>query len=185
MKDHCIQDLISQLNGVYLLSSMGNEEEARRQLMLMAELLRYKISRRDELVSVNTESSIAEGMMYLHASRFGSNLTTSISIQPGTEEQYIPHYLIMTFVENSFYHGFPGVEGPWVLDVAVTGSSATLHVSISDNGCGFDGEVCRTSDAYGTIGSLLKRLESLYGSSGSLTITRDQGTRVHACIPVT
>lgn len=183
MKDHCIQDLISQLNGVYLLSSMGNNEEARRQLKLMADILRYKISRRNELVSVKTESSMAEGMMYLQTSRFGSHLNTAISIQPGTEDRFIPHYLIMTFVENSFYHGLPGVEGPWNLSVSITGNAGTMRISIVDNGCGFDSS-CISDLGYGTIGSIRSRIDNLYGPAGSLTIISDQGTRIDAVIPM-
>ena len=181
MKNHLTDNLIAQLNGIYHLSAMGNESGARNQIKTLAETLRYKIRNRNEMVPLQQEFGVVRGFFSLFTARWGDEFKNSLEAQEEILDEYLPHYSIMSLVENSLFHAFEKHEGQRIVKVSAARCENGLTVWVEDNGCGFrpSGEEAG-GDEYGSLNSLKARLQALYGGEARLSFSPAPGSGTKA-----
>lgn len=204
MKSHELEDIVGVLNSVSNLCALGNIDESRRLLRGLTQFLRYKHSRREQVLPLADEIAMVRVLFELARARFGTGLAARLHVPDDCCDQwgacFIPQFSVLTFIENSILHAFSDREPPWELDVAV-GQATTqeeIVVSIRDNGAGmsledFDGEPPGTATpatpatpALSTMMSMVYRLRTHYGADrfAGLRSTPGAGTEVTLVFPL-
>ena len=95
-----------------------------------------------------------------------------------------PALTIATLVENAVKHGIgPAPEGGRIIVQARRLANSQLEVVVADTGVGFSGA---GGSGIGLV-NIRSRLQTLYGSQASLTLTANvpHGVRATMCLPCT
>lgn len=173
MKQHVVENLIAQLNCLSRVSALENAPETQSLAKSLVDTLRYRLTRRDQIVQGGTELAMVESFLRTVALRFEDRFELVITGRALIERRLVPHYVLMTFIENAVYHAFASTDRIRRLTIhavnrpCVGEGEGTLEVRISDNGIGFvptDEIVGPNPDAeYGTIASTVHRLSAHYG----------------------
>ena len=115
--------------------------------------------------------------------RFSSNLTYEIICPPGLNGVNIPGLIIEPLVENAIKHNLGKKKQPLHIEVKVRQENTRLHITVSDDGEGFD--VDKTESGFG-IYSIQERLKMIYENKYRLNIKPgdEKGTIVEIDIPL-
>ncbi|TVR03618.1 MAG: hypothetical protein EA403_06640 [Spirochaetaceae bacterium] len=188
MKRHVAEHLVGQLNALSRVATLENAHESQRMAKSLADALRYRVTRRDQVVRGATELAAVDALLSGVALRFGEQLESVINGRSLVEPLFLPHGAIMHFVENAIFHAFPNSEPPMRISLEAVPYLEGVRIVISDTGVGFSVTpelVEPRADAdYGTIASTAWRLLVHYrmpvlrveSSTGS-------GTRVELNLP--
>lgn len=115
--------------------------------------------------------------------RMEERLTTEIDVPEGLLSAEFPAMMVQTLVENAIKHGLePKPEGGR-LGVKAEVVHGKLSVTVADTGLGF-GRAATAGTGVG-LANIRERLQLLYGTKASLTITENPGggTRVVVAVP--
>jgi sensor histidine kinase YesM len=115
--------------------------------------------------------------------RMEERLATEIDVPDGLLSAEFPTMMVQTLVENAIKHGLePKPEGGQ-LSVKAAVVHGKLEVTVADTGLGF-GRAATAGTGVG-LANIRERLQLLYGSRASLTITENPGggTRVTVAVP--
>jgi len=108
--------------------------------------------------------------------RMGPRLTYRLELPPELESAPIPSMLLQPLVENAIKHGIEPKVGAGSIDVLAQRTADGVEISVVDTGLGLPpgSDVSMAADmATGSYGLLhvRERLQVLYGSKASLTLT--------------
>lgn len=115
--------------------------------------------------------------------RMEDRLSTAIDVPEGLMSAEFPPMMIQTLVENAIKHGLePKPEGG-SLRVQAEIVHGRLAVSVADTGLGF-GQAATAGTGVG-LANIRERLQLLYGTRATLTVTENPGggTRVTITVP--
>ena len=115
--------------------------------------------------------------------RMEERLVTEIAVPDGLLSAEFPPMMIQTLVENAIKHGLePKPEGG-LLRVAAEILHGKMAVSVADTGLGF-GRAATAGTGVG-LANIRERLQLLYGTRATLTVTENQpsGTVVTVTVP--
>ncbi len=129
------------------------------------------------LVTVTEEIDFLQSYIAIQRQRFGSRLTMDVHVDPATRNLLLPPLLLQPLVENSIQHGLSSLARPGRVTVDVTTDAALLHVSVRDDGIGFDGAARAKSVTKGLgLGVTRRRLQALFGDAHQIaTISSPAG----------
>lgn len=171
--------IISELNLISTMASLEKADKTKKLTNSVINYLRYRQSRQNQIIKLSEEIRYINELKYIQEVRYENILNCSIAIEKECESIYIPHYSIMTFVENAFYHAFKNKESDWNIDIKCIENGGYITVSIKDNGIGFKSKVYLdeqlNSSGYGTISSTYNRLINHYNFKSVLEIKSEQG----------
>ncbi|MES2130076.1 MAG: histidine kinase [Pseudomonadota bacterium] len=91
----------------------------------------------------------------------------------------IPPLMLISLVENAVTHGIEPKKGPVEIVVSVAQRGQQLALSVADDGVGFGGS---SSGSGIGLSNIHERLQHLYGSQGTLTLTARAQGGLEACI---
>lgn len=132
------------LNLICQMIDLGQETEARRMAVLASDYLRYLFSESLELVEISSELIHTESYLEIQKIRYGDAFTYYIEQDEETKNCLILPLVIQTFAENAVCHT---VSLDSSVDITITvcmeeeDEEKAVHISISDTGQGFPGEV--------------------------------------------
>jgi signal transduction histidine kinase len=115
--------------------------------------------------------------------RMEERLQTEVRVSDGLLSAEFPPMMLQSLVENAIKHGLePKAEGG-SLTVAAEIVHGKLAVSVADTGLGF-GKAATAGTGIG-LANIRERLQLLYGSAASLTVSENPGggTRVTITVP--
>jgi sensor histidine kinase YesM len=115
--------------------------------------------------------------------RMEERLATTIDVPEGLLSAEFPPMMVQTLVENAIKHGLePKPEGGQ-LSLKAEIVHGKLCVTVADTGLGF-GRAATAGTGVG-LANIRERLQLLYGTKASLTITENPGggTRVAIAVP--
>ena len=115
--------------------------------------------------------------------RMEERLTTEVAVPEGLLSAEFPPMMLQTLVENAIKHGLePKAEGGH-LRVAGEIVHGNLQMTVADTGLGF-GKAATAGTGVG-LANIRERLQLLYGSRATLTVTENQpsGTVVTITVP--
>ncbi|HLD52099.1 MAG TPA: sensor histidine kinase [Sediminibacterium sp.] len=150
--------LFNTINNIYYLSLIKSTKTA-DALLQLSDLLRYVLSEKENLVTLDKEYECLEKFIQLHKLRFPND---NIILEIGGKEEFaniqIPPMLLITFVENAFKHGDAGeIESPIEIKLAIHENQLTYSVKNKI------GKNISKNDSSGIgIPNLIKRLTLLY-----------------------
>ena len=170
MNDHFYDYLLKQLNGISRIAVMENAGKTQKEIIKLTEYIRYKFGRKKEIVKLQDELSAVNNLIALYISRMGDQLIYKEELVSGAKEIYLPHYTVMTFIENCLDHAFQTKEGIWEIRLTVESEKDGYLLIIEDNGEGFEGfdrsvngQISNTS-----IYSMLQKLSDYYNPEQDL-----------------
>lgn len=141
---------------------MENAEKTQLFTKQVIDNLRYRYCREGQIVKITEELEAAKNLLEMFKVRYGDVLSYKIDIDKTCVDIYIPHYTVLTFVDESIYKSFDKREGDFFIQVSVQKRNEYAEISITDNGKGFD-EVSYLNNEYGSVQSIKNRLTQHYG----------------------
>jgi len=168
--------LRSQVNPHFLFNTLNNiyslvyEQSPRAPdaMLQLSELMRYILYEKKELVSVSREWSYIENFIILQKLRFDHGLEVKLTVTGNTDQQWIPPYLLIPFIENAFKHG------------DFRNDPLNIRLNVSDRSMEFETSnriSTRNKDESGGIGmdNVKRRLELLYPGKHQLQFKTANG----------
>ncbi len=168
-----------------VLSLMDTDvDKARQMLMDLNEYLRISLDRtRQEMVTLSRELDLVRRYLTIFQIRMGSRLAFDITDHTGMPDLPFPPLVIQPLVENALKYGLePNVDGGKItIDCRVSGLN--LVITVSDTGTGLDATGVRAGIG---LNNVSRRLESIYGNTAQVTLTRNRpnGTIVTIQVPL-
>lgn len=151
MNPHTIYNTISMIEGV---AYMNDDFEVSELCIRFSKMLRYLSDFSRDTYTILDEVSHLENYAFLVQKRYDGKLKIQISVQEGLDAEIIPKFTLQPLAENCVKHGFRSSNDRFVVNVTVSGDSASWHIKISDNGSGF------TTKSLETISKQLKECDA-------------------------
>ena len=190
-------------NTLNMIGSMADLEDAlttEKMTQSLAQLFRYNLNTREQIVPIDMELRIAENYMYLQKMRFGSRIQYKVVAPEDIRHLRIPSFTMQPLVENAIVHGLAKKEKGGTVRVTVKQDPVTrlLTLIIEDDGLGIDEERLsalnarmhhpdenKTARIGIGLGNIYRRIRTLYPEGGDLSIDAKEGvgTRITLTIP--
>ena len=190
-------------NTLNMIGSMADLEDApttEKMTQSLAQLFRYNLNTREQIVPIEMELRIAENYMYLQKMRFGSRIQYQVNTPEDVSHIRIPSFTMQPLVENAIVHGLSKKEQGGTVSVTVTEDPTTQIVTllIEDDGLGIaeerlsalnarmhNPEENKTARIGIGLGNIYRRIRTLYPEGGDLSIDAKEGigTRITLTIP--
>lgn len=187
--------LFNALNTVAALS-MTNPKTVAPAVARLGCFLRASLDRPDQtLIPLAEELAVVAAYLDIEGLRLGSRLRVEESIAPEARPVLVPPFLIQPLVENAVCHGIHPARDGGLVSVTAELVGATLRITVSDTGVGFDSAARRGMGMRGSgdaspphaLQLLERRLRNLYGSDASrlwVESSPGQGTTAHVSLPL-
>lgn len=178
--------LFNTLNSIAALIRMQANDKALEMLLGLGALMRSTIDRPAEhLTTLASELDFVKQYLDLQGARFGDRLDVRVDVAPEATGVMVPSFLLQPLVENALRHGVSRKPGRSHLDVSVALEAGVLRIDVADDGAGLTPGFDIERDAGTGLRNIRVRLQQLYGSAASLTMTSRQGggTLVRVLIP--
>ena len=190
-------------NTLNMIGSMADLEDApttEKMTQSLAQLFRYNLNTREQIVPIEMELRIAENYMYLQKMRFGSRIQYQVNTPEDVSHIRIPSFTMQPLVENAIVHGLSKKEQGGTVSVTVTEdpTSEIVTLLIEDDGLGIaeerlsalnarmhNPEENKTARIGIGLGNTYRRIRTLYPEGGDLRIDAKEGvgTRITLTIP--
>lgn len=132
--------LFNTLNTIARLALFENAPSTLGLAYALSKILRYSLSKIDQLVPVKDEISHVKDYLMIQEARFGDRIRAEYHIDPRILDSPIPILTLQPLVENAIVHGLePKVEGGYVC-LRGWAESGDAFVDIEDTGTGLDPE---------------------------------------------
>jgi sensor histidine kinase YesM len=145
MNPHFIYNILSVISA---LSDEGDNDKVQSICDKLSALLRYSTSYEDSSVPISAEIKNVNDYLDLMHMRWEDNFESTIDIDDGILNVFIPKFIIQPLVENSFKHGFMKIRPPWKISIKGWMSGGMWYLSLQDNGNGFDLDAIKNFNDY-------------------------------------
>ncbi len=178
--------LYNTLDTIGWQATLAGYEHIAKMISSLGSILRYGISRPNEVVNVEDEFTQIENYLHIQKCRYADRFTAELSMDPETRNKKIHKLMIQPLVENAITHGLESRESGGILKVSSCLQDDLLIVRVYDNGCGIDsasinkimtGEYENSKKKSSNIGifNVKKRMELYYGEKHGLEIISEVG----------
>lgn len=195
-----IQALEAQINPHFLYNTLDSinwvaiehsEYEVSKMLMYLALILRYSISKSNEVVTLREELDYLQKYIYLQQHRFRYSFASIVRVDDELLDCRIHKLLMQPLIENCIEHAFPGPTGDDLIEIDIKQlDKKRLQIIVADNGKGMADEWIASLNRGDIDGSfepagiglrnVIRRIKIYYGESGSFHVRRNgsQGCRI-------
>lgn len=135
--------LYNTLENIDMLIEVGANEKASGMMAVFGKILRYNLSRHQELATVEEEICHIEDYLRLYSYRMGDDFCYSIEMEPDCRKAVCPYCMMQPVVENCFKHGFRHVERERWVRVRAWRNEGSVWIEVEDNGSGISQERLR------------------------------------------
>lgn len=178
--------LFNTMNTIAVLVREQRNDEAVGLLAKLSSLLRISLDNsRVHEVTVRQEMDFLERYIDIQRIRFADRLSVRTRISPEALEARIPNLLLQPLVENAILHGIAPKNGPGSVEVAGEVRAGRLHLEVTDDGMGIDGDPDqRTREGIG-LSNTRERLAKIYGAHSQMVLRSEpgRGTTVSIVLP--
>ena len=190
LRDAEIAALRAQINPHFLFNALNalnaiipaGATAARKTLLNLADIFRYSLSSKQQLVSLADEIDIVEAYLQIERLRLADRLTTRIEVDERVRFNRVPALSIQPLVENAVKHGVSRKADGGEVHVSACKDSGGLRVEVADNGPGFDTQA-QPGRGHG-LRSVERRLQLCYEGAVEFRVESDaSGSRVGFTIP--
>ena len=189
--------LYNTLDSINWMAIEKGEYEISKMLRNLGVILRYSISKSNQMVDVLEMADWLDKYVSLQQMRFNDSFSFELHVDEEAKQIRIHKLLIQPFVENAIIHGFKGIESGGILrvDVMLSEQAEELDIIIEDNGKGMPEEFVQkcndygdsVRDDFGNIGlnNAFSRMRMYYGEAVSWDVSSipDVGTIITLKIP--
>ena len=190
--------LYNTLDSINWMAIDKGEYEISKMLRDLGVILRYSVSRSNQIVRVSEAADWLEKYVSLQQLRFNYAFSFALHVEEQVKSVGIYKLLLQPFIENSILHGFKEITGGGILrvDIVLSENQKMLHVIIEDNGKGMEPEeVKRYNDRERILGgagsgigltNAFCRMHMYYGEKAEWNVSSIQnvGTVITIKLPV-
>lgn len=204
IKDAELRNLQAQINPHFLFNTLHliassfrkEPDRARHVTVQLAQFMRFNLKLvANPLVTLEKECEHVRAYLEIIQARFMNRLQASFTHTDDSLGVLIPPATIQPLVENCIQHGLNDTVHDARIAVSITDLGTHVHISVRDNGCGFEPEILEmvtksplTDDPdHGTgLYNVNQRLVSLLGEDAELKIRNlpGKGSEVSFSIPI-
>jgi two-component sensor histidine kinase len=131
--------VFNALNSIQSLMNSERKDEANTYLNRFSDLLRKTLENsQQKWIHVMEEWQLMETYLQLEQLRFGFHYEIQVDLQGKENEIQIPTMLIQPLLENAIKHGIGEKGSKGHLNIQLKLIQSDLHITIHDNGKGFD-----------------------------------------------
>lgn len=189
-----IKALEAQINPHFLYNTLDtinwmaidkDEFDISNAINSLAQILRYAISKSEEMVPLHDEVEWLKKYIYLQQYRLKNKFVCRVEAAPEIMNVKIHKLLLQPFIENAIIHGFSKNQEEYILDVSLSEENEGIKIVIKDNGCGIAKEALEklnrgenvTDDNKNHLGvkNALTRLHMYYQSQEKVSIESEEG----------
>jgi sensor histidine kinase YesM len=157
--------LFNTLHGV---SSLIHEDPdgAEDMLTALSDLLRSTLGRGDQReATLRDDLAFLDDYLKIHRMRLGDRLRVRMNVTAAAEDLLVPTFVIQPLVENAIRYAIAPRREGGQLEIAARVSGDTLHLTIADDGPGFQANSERDGRGGWGIGlaNTRARLDQLFG----------------------
>jgi len=173
LQPHFLFNTLNNLYGLILTKS----DKAGDMVVKLSEIMSYMLYESNEtLVPVENELGNLANYMALEKIRYGEELHIDYELRGKTAGKKVPPLVFISFVENAFKHGpSSNLERSWIRISTVITEKKLLFVvenSLPESDRGKEPDRPEVKSGIG-LDNVRKRLDLIYGSRYTLTITRE------------
>jgi sensor histidine kinase YesM len=173
--------LFNTLNSIAALIP-SDPARAEQTVGNLASLLRFSLNaNQSRLVPLAQELKIVRDYLEIEKTRFGARLLYEIDVPESLGEVKVPPLALQSLAENSVKHVIS--RQPQGATIRIVGSAEAHRVCLTviDDGPGFSLDAITPEHG---LGSLMARMDILYGGAGQLEVAREDGkTAVRLVFP--
>jgi len=191
-----LKALRAQVNPHFLFNALNaiasftktDPDRAEKTVELLSEVFRYTLKYSEkEWVKLEEELDFIASYLEVEKARFGSRLSTEISMEVETAGMLIPAMTVQTLVENAVKHGVSKLKKRGRIRITSVTDGTKLWITVCDNGPGFEsgspsGLGSRSGTGLGLI-NIRNRLNGYFGDNAEFRIRRI-GTETEAQITI-
>lgn len=185
-----METLRSKVNPHFLFNTLNsisslvhtNPDLAEDMIQKLANLFRYSLDMSSkDFIPVETEIDIVRNYLEIEKVRLGDRLTYFIECDDHAKLVNVPPFLLQPLVENSIKHGITKHASGGHIKISATMNEHYCHLTVSDNGVGFNRAEIR--ERFG-ISGIRERLNLHYNGDYRFDLTTENGTTVMIDIPI-
>jgi two-component system LytT family sensor kinase len=127
--------LFNTLHTIGSLVLQRRDEDAVQLLAELSELLRTTLAHRDtDLAPLRDEMAYLRRYLRIEEARFGDRLRIEWDVDPVTDHELIPPFILQPLVENAFRHGIAHRADESTLRIATAVEDACVRITIYNDG---------------------------------------------------
>jgi len=162
-------------NSINTVASLITDDpvQAERTLERLADLFRYALdSNKTRVVPLSREFEMVTDYLAIQATRFGSRLTATVSMDSSLAGFEVPPLLLQPLVENAILHGLADRKSGRV-DVSARREAGMVVIEVKDDGPGPGASTHRGTQT--SVKDLGERLKLVFGESSRFELEAAPG----------
>lgn len=180
--------LYNTLTSIKYLAKMNRIDDVDRTITSLSAMLQNTIGTTEDVISVHYEIENLKHYVYINQIRYGDQIQVHFDVQPDCEQLLVPKLTIQPFVENAFFHAFPGARKGNIY-VFVRLQEERLLIEVLDDGVGAEAaaQTLQKRPVSGIgIDNVHHRIVLLYGPKYgvSMNSSSEYGTAVKISLPI-
>jgi sensor histidine kinase YesM len=173
--------LFNSLNSIHSLT-MTDPEKAGQMIIHLSDLMRYSLTRQEQMVSFSEEVNQIRRYLDIERIRFSERLSVEIKVTEDCEKVPVPSMLFQPLIENAVKYGIYGIEKNVTIRLEAIISDNILVTRISNN---YDPTMTVKKGTGLGLKNVSERLAVVYHRSDLLMIDKkEEEFTVHLKIPV-
>ena len=140
--------IYNTLESIHMMAEINNDKETSKMAYSLGNIIRYSLSRKNNLVSVADEIKNLEAYILLQEIRMDNIENFIIDVDKGLLNHTIIKLILQPLVENAIYHGMDSVEDGGEIKILGYSSNSSMIFEVIDNGQGMDQDKCARLNAY-------------------------------------
>ena len=165
--------LYNSLDLIYVLCSMGKNNEAGISTKALADFYRYSLSDGKDIIPIKEEVRIAVSYLIIQKNRYYDVLDFKTDISEKCGDFLIPKLTIQPLLENAIYHGIKPQKEKGCVGLKIYEKEGSIFIEVGDNGMGADllevrsiinGSREKHPESFGLYG-ICKRLRLYFGKA--------------------
>jgi len=180
--------LYNTLTSIKYLAKMNRIDDVDRTITSLSAMLQNTIGTTEDVITVQHEIENLKHYVYINQIRYGDQIQVHFDVQHDCEQLLVPKLIIQPFVENAFFHAFPGARKGNIY-VFVRKHEQRLLIEILDDGVGAEAAAQtpkkRPVSGIG-IDNVHHRIVLLHGPKYgvSMNSSSEYGTAVKISLPI-
>jgi len=185
--------LYNTLNSIKWLAEIQNIENISEVTSAVINLLKYNISSKKVLVSLEEEIESIKNYVSIQKYRYGNNFDIEYCLDEKTLHLKILKFILQPLVENSIFHGFKNFKYGGKIKINSKVEGKFLVIEVVDNGSGIDDDKKDLIEKEGAkmykgrgLNNVHERISLYFGPEYGITVKSEQnlGTSVILRLPV-
>ncbi|MFC7681385.1 sensor histidine kinase [Paenibacillus sp. GCM10028914] len=182
--------LYNTLSSIKYLAKMNRTDQVDETINSLISILQSTLGSTEDRVTVEEEIETLKHFVFIKQIRYGDQIRVHYEVDEDCLHLLVPKLTIQPFVENAFFHAFPGRPNGNI-HIFIRKQEDILIIEVIDDGVGMYALENRVHDQKRQhlsgigIDNVHNRIQLLYGSSYGVQIESepDYGTNIRITIP--